>query len=245
MKKIILALAALLSIAASSAQVREYNYDVYYALGILHKRVASARVVTETSGDNFFGILHGSSVAWGGRIYSVRDTLRCRMSLSGQFPKVRENVEFQIGWYAKPLETELASGTFSYSNPSSYRNTHGHGTLDASHETMEAVAISTDMIGLFYLFEHIDFSQIEAKHTYLLPIGKPSGESHMDFRYEGPSTYELDGRRIPTYVAVIDYYVNGRPSGYPITCEVEQTTRVPLSFSAALKIGRFKMVRRF
>lgn len=237
-----------LCICASGAQTQVYQYNVLYTLGPFHKEVGHAIVSTSTSGGNFIGVLNGRSFDWGGRIYTVRDTLHATMHRSGPDNPIGidERVRFQIGWYAKPLVEEIENGSFSFSNPDNYRNTHGQGQLDASDDTMEAVTITSDMLGLFYFFRHMDFSGLHPSKVYLVPIIRPNGAvQYLSLTYLGPDTCVVNGKSVPTSHVQFDYGFEGESSGYPIDCQVEQGSGVPVEFSAALKIGHFKMVRRF
>ncbi|CCX47605.1 putative uncharacterized protein [Bacteroides sp. CAG:927] len=235
-------------VLAANAQTGVYRYNVMYSFGFIHKEVGHAVVSIATNGSDFTGVLNGKSINWGGRIYTVRDTLRAVMHCTPYTPPVgiTENVRFQIGWYAKPLAAELKNESFVFSNPDYYRNTHGQGRLDASRETMEAVEISGDMLALFYFFWHMDFSALHPDQVCEVPVVRPDGNvQRLSLTYLGTGDYSSDGVFVPTYRVRFDYYLDGKPSGYPVTCAIERSSRVPVEFSAALKIGHFKMVRRF
>lgn len=246
MRRILLAAICGLCICASNAQTKVYQYNVFYALGLLHKDVGHATVSITTDGCNFIGVLHGRSLEWGGRIYAVRDTLHATMHrpVPGDPIGISERVNFQVGWYAKPLVEEIENGSFSLSNPKNYRNTRGEGRLDASDDTMEAITITSDMLGLFYFFKYMDFTVLKRSRAYVVPIVKPGGAvQHLSITYLGTDCYKVGKKSVPTYRVQFDYCFEGEPSGYPIDCQIEQNSRVPVEFSAGLKIGHFKMVR--
>lgn len=96
-------------VLAANAQTGVYRYNVMYSFGFIRKEVGHAVVSIATNGSDFTGVLNGKSINWGGRIYTVRDTLRAVMHCTPYTPPVgiTENVRFQIGWYAKPLAAEL------------------------------------------------------------------------------------------------------------------------------------------
>lgn len=117
------------------------------------------------------------------------------------------------------------------------------GLLDASEETMEAVSITTDMLAMFYSYRKINFDRILPGREYLVSITGSNGErQHLLFRYVGVSRYKINGVEYPTYQTQFEYYFNGRPSGYTVSCEVEQQSRLPLVFSGKLKIGEVAMI---
>lgn len=233
---------AAVSLTAARAGEQVLHYKVDYALGPIHKTAAHACVHLFTDGDNFFATLDGNSINWGGRIYAVRDTLSAVMTRTPAFPGVSERVVSQIGWYAKPEVSRWMAG-FDFASADSYRNTAGGGTLDASEETMEAVQITTDMLGLFYFFRYIDFGSMSAGQCFELPVtGADGGSQNVSVTYCGPSQYSIEGNSYNTFLIEFEYSYDGAPSGYRIRCQLGRGSRVPLEFSADLKIGRLAMI---
>ena len=53
---------------------------------------------------------------------------------------------------------------------------------------------------------------------------------------------EIDDTDFRTYDLEFEYYYDGRPSGYRVTCRISRGTRIPLSLSAQLPIGHIRMV---
>lgn len=132
------------------AQTNNYRYKIEYDFMGLKKTAAHADVSIRIDGENFTGTLNGHSIEWGGRYYTVSDTLVARMFHTNGHLTVREEVVFKIGWYSKPTAAQAADGMYVFNNPKLYKNTDGMGLLDASEETMEAVSITTDMLAMFY-----------------------------------------------------------------------------------------------
>lgn len=209
----------------------------------LKKKAATACVTTSADGNLFKATLNGHSIEWGGRYYTVSDTLIARINVSPVTFKVREDVVYKMGWYTKPTVSEAASGFYNFSNPALYRNTAGQGLLDASQETMEAVDITTDMLALFYIYRNVSFDSIEQGREYMMTVRQPDGtRQHLIFRYTGESNYTINGMAYPTYDTEFQYYFNGRPSGYTVKCQVERQSRIPLVFSGKLIIGHVSMI---
>lgn len=220
------------------AQDCVYAYKVRYKLGLIEADIASCSVRTSTSGSDFSATLQGSSIPWGGRVYSVYDRLEAVMEPSASVPGVRERVVSQLGVYSKPTEKELQAGTYDASDPDNYRSTDGAGLLDASAETMEAVRMSVDMLAMFYIFAHADFDSLEPYRPVLMPITQPDGSVlYADLTNQGRDFY--NGRQV--WKVNVEYYYDGAPSGYPISCFVDADTREPLMLAATLKIGHMQM----
>lgn len=225
------------------AQENNYRYKIEYDFMGLKKTAAHAHVGIKINGQKFTGTLNGHSIEWGGRYYTVSDTLVARMYHTNGHLNVREEVVFKIGWYSKPTAAEAADGMYVFNNPKMYKNTDGMGLLDASEETMEAVSITTDMLAMFYSYRKIDFDRIMPGREYLVAItGVNGGKQHLIFRYIGLSKYKINGVEYPTYQTEFEYYFNGRPSGYTVSCEVERESRLPLVFNGKLKIGKVAMI---
>lgn len=242
-RRCLLLTAAMLCCFATGAFSRDYNYKVDYSFMGLKKTAAHARIGIKVDGETFIGTLNGHSIAWGGRIYTVSDTLVAKMTRTSGYLSMREHIVFRIGWYSKPTKAEAASGLYDFTNPLLYRNTDGEGSLDASEETMEAVSITTDMLAMFYIYRHISFDRLEKGREYLVSITLPDGNrQHLLFRYCGESSYKINGVEYPTFKTQFEYYFEGRPSGYTVDCEVERESRIPLIFSGKLKIGHVAMI---
>ncbi len=243
---LLLGIAALCILTAGAdldAQENNYRYKIEYDFMGLKKTAAHVRVGIKIDGQKFTGTLNGHSIEWGGRYYTVSDTLVARMYHTNGHLNVREEVVFKIGWYSKPTAAEAADGMYVFNNPKMYKNTDGMGLLDASEETMEAVSITTDMLAMFYSYRKIDFDRIMPGREYLVSItGMNGARQHLLFRYLGLSKYKINGVEYPTYQTEFEYYFNGRPSGYTVSCEVERESRLPLVFSGKLKIGKVAMI---
>lgn len=234
-----LAVAGAIGLSAWSAEPVVINYKVNYQVAFIMKEVARGTVELQSEGPEFSASLNGRSIPWGGRVYEVSDTLRISV-VPGSGPaymRLRETA--RSGWYFKPLESRLRDGSFNRADPANYRNTAGQGQLSCSPLTIEAVGISTDMLGMFYVFRELDFSALEPGQQLAIPVGKPDGgEQYAYVTYTGLS--ECGG--IPAYGVVCEFSYDGERSSYPVTCQVDSDTRLILSMSAHLDIGRMEMV---
>lgn len=232
--------------AGASAQTERHTYEVSYTLGFLKKHVGDAHVTLRFGdGGRFDATLNGRSIVWDGRVYAVSDTLRAVMGLNDGVIGVTERLTSVIGWYSKPYERQLRDGSYRLSDPAFYRTTAGKGHLDASEETMEAVKITADMLGLFWFFRHMDFSRLRNDVAYVVPVLGTGGSvpvQHVRLTYRGSGMCACGGCDVAVEKVTFEYYFRGRPSGYPVECCVERATGLPLSFSAGLRIGHFRMV---
>lgn len=238
-RKLFIAAAVLLGAAAANAQTEEYIYSVHYRWGLIDTDIATGTVTATVDGNEFHGRLDGHSIVWDGRVYMVSAVLDAIMEPSRSATGINERVTYECGLYAKPTESQWADGDFEPTRESDYRTTLGSGTLDASPETMEAVQTGTDILGMFYVFKHLDYAVLPVGKTMTVPVSLPDGSVlYYNLTYNGTDTF--DGRTV--YDTTVEYYYNGAPSGYPVQCLVSQATGVPLSISAQLKIGHMQMV---
>lgn len=216
------------------------KYKVNYHWGLINTTAAYGTVRLEATGNSLTASLDGHSISWGGRQYTVSDTLKV-ITMPGRGPLyARQNVLYRAGRYSKPLVSLLSSPAYNPGDPANYRTISGQGTLSASPKTMEAVGISCDMLGIFYLFRYMDFTALQPGQTLLMSVNMPrTGMQHAMITYLGPDQYQDS----PSYKVRFEYTYRGVRSGYPVTCQVERSSRIPLLISASLDIGRMEMIR--
>ncbi|MDE6007273.1 MAG: DUF3108 domain-containing protein, partial [Muribaculaceae bacterium] len=123
------------------------------------------------------------------------------------------------------------------SNPANFKNIAGQGELDADSETMEAVTITSDMLGMFYYFHELNFDNMSAGQQVTIPIEGGYSRS-VTVTYNGRS--EFGG--MPTYSVTFEYSYDGASSGYPVQAQVDQNSRIPVLLSAELAIGHVEMI---
>ena len=228
-------LAAIFSTGISSAQ--DLSYDAEYHLGFIKVTAGHADISINIEGDNIFATLNGQSIPWHGRVYAISDTIRA--SVVGDGRNLAESVITLTGRYSKPKVRQLDSGNYDRSDPGNYQTIYGRGDLSASSETMEAVTITADMLALFKVFRMLDFATMQPDDRLYIPITLPNGDiQHVAITYHGRDTY----RDSQTYSVVFEYTYHGQMSNYPVTCQIDQASRLPLMFSADLKIGHIELV---
>lgn len=237
------------SLGASAALPVAYGletvkYDVTYRWGFINKVAGHGTVATQCSATgDFAGRLDGHSIPWGGRIYSVRDTLSATFTGTTEAGVPAERVTYRNGRYFKPELSQASSLTFT--DPATYWDTDGSGTLSASNDTKEAVAITADMLSLFYYAKAIDFSTLADGGHLAIPITNPDGSAGgLSITYGGEQTVNIGSLEVPTYAIVFNYTYNGEPSAYPVHAWISKTGRIPVIISAELVIGHLEMVAR-
>lgn len=245
MKKIILFCACVITFMLGNAQVnipfQEIKYNVNYHWGMIDVMIAHGTVTLQSENNRFKGTLDGNSIPWEGRIFCVSDTLETIMTPSSGLSK--ETVTYENGWYLKPKVTEYKSGNFDPSDPASYKNIKGEGTLNASEDTMEAITVTADMLGMFYYFHEIDFEAMAEGSSVTIPIAIEGGNPEkVVVTYKGKSQRKIDGITYPTYDVVFEYSYKGAMSGYPVAAQVGVNDRIPLSISASLPVGHVEMI---
>lgn len=245
MKKTVLLLIALMASLTGFTQVnlpyQEINYDVHYHWGLINVMIAHGQVTLQTDGNQFTGTLDGNSIPWEGRVFCVSDTLNAIMTPSS--PVSQETVTYENGWYMKPKVSAFRGNNFNPTDPAGYKSIKGQGSLNASGETMEAITVTADMLGLFYTFHEIDFDSMSLGQQMTIPITVEGGApQEVVITYNGQSSYDANGITYPTYSADFEYSYNGTMSGYPVHTEVAMTSRIPVLLSASLPIGKVEMI---
>ena len=244
MKKTLLLLFAIISAFVSKAQVnipyQEIGYDVNYRWGLVDVNIAHGVVTIQTDGNQFIASLDGNSIPWEGRVFCISDQLRATMEPTDGLS--REIVTYENGWYRKPLVSQYRSGDYDPNDPNNYKNIKGEGFLNADADTMEAVNVTADMLGMFYYFRQIDFDTMNPG-TFSIPITVEGGYAQtVSVTYNGKSTYTVGGVTYPTYSVRFEYSYHGVMSGYPVDAQVSVSSRVPLLLSADLPVGHIEMI---
>ena len=243
MKKTILLLFAFIASLTGMAQVQipyqEIGYNVHYHWGLINVMIGHGHVTLNTDGNQFNGTLDGNTIPWDGRVFCVSDTLQATMTPGS--PVSHETVSYQNGWYLKPKTSVYHSSGFDPQNPANYKNIKGEGTLDADGQTMEAVTVTSDMLGMFYFYREIDFENMTPGQQLRIPIS--GGEAQeVVVTYNGKSSYNAAGVTYPTYSTTFEYSYQGSMSGYPVKAEVAVEQRIPVLLSASLAIGHVEMI---
>lgn len=239
MKKTILLLFAFMAALTGMAQVQipyqELPYSVHYHWGLVDVNIGHGKVTLSSQGDQFNATLDGNTIPWEGRIFCVSDTLNATMTPGS--PYSRETVDYENGWYLKPKVMEYRSDGFVASNPANFKNIAGQGQLDADAQTMEAVTVTADMLGMFYYFHELDFDSMSAGQQVTIPISGGYSDA-VTVTYNGPS----DFGSCSTYSVSFEYSYQGASSGYPVQAQVDRGSRIPILLSAQLSIGHVEMI---
>lgn len=234
----LLALAVAFSASAEISLPEEtLQYDVCYHCGFIKISAGEADVNLTLDNNNFTATMNGQTEPIGDRVYAISDTLCATMLPTNGLSK--EVVSYENGWYTKPKADTIDGSVIEFSNPTDYKNINGNGDLSTSSETMEAVTISTDMLGLFYYFQQIDFTAMKPGESIDMAITLPDGdEQQVNIVYEGLDNYNGSD----TYRLKFAYSYHGVMSNYPVTAQIDMNSRLPLLFSADLKIGRVELI---
>lgn len=246
MKKTILLFFAIFASMVSMAQVeipyQEIDYTVHYHWGFVNVNIGHGKATISCDGSRLNATLNGNTIPWEGRVFCVSDTLNASMTPGS--PLSRETVTYENGWYMKPRASAYRGGDFNPTNPSNYKNILGQGSLDADGQTMEAIKITADMLGLFYYYHEIDFPSMSPGQRITIPIAVEGGQDQsVTVTYHGQSTCEAGGTTYPTYSTTFEYTYNGAPSGYPVQAEVAVSSRIPVLLSASLPIGKVELIK--
>lgn len=104
MRKLLLFLVSAAAILPAGAQsdtlsADTLHYRMNYHWGFISKTAGEGTVVTRESGDTVSVSFSARSIPWGGRLYSVKDSLVATLKSA---PSLSEDVIYENGTYAKP-----------------------------------------------------------------------------------------------------------------------------------------------
>lgn len=211
----------------------EFNYDVQYKWGVIDVAIGHGVANVTIDNDQLHGTLNGQTIPWEGRIFSIGDELTAAMSPTSQ------NNQYINGVYRKPKAGEDEDPN----DPANYKSILGEGELNASPETMEAVSVTANMIGMFYFAKAIDFESLSPGDQVEIEIINPEGQNaadHMLITYRGKGDSKA-GMPQEVYEVLFNYSLGGQYTDYPVICEISTDQLVPIYFGADLKIGHVDM----
>lgn len=243
MKKFILSAVVGMMVFLANAGITipytDIPYNVNYHWGIINVNIAHGSVKYECDGTNFYGTLDGVSIPWEGHVILVSDTLQTQMLPGGKYSL--EKIDYQSGWYRRPKAKYFRSNDYDPANPENYKTIAGTGNYDASDSSMEAIAITSDMIGMYYYANEIDFESLQPNTRIQIPI-QGEYEQQLVVTYLGKGSYEIENVVYPTYNCMFEYNYKGKMSGYPVEMRVDQKNRLPIFLSAGIPVGRVEMI---
>ena len=231
--------ACFLAKAGSPIQLTEIPYNVNYHWGIIDVNIAHGTVKYECDGTNFHGTLDGVSIPWEGHVIVVSDTLKTQFLPGEKYSK--EKITYQSGWYRRPKAKYFRSNDYNPANPANYKNIAGQGEYDASNASMEAITITSDMIGMYYYAHEIDFESMHPTQQITIPIEGVYAQEVV-ITYLGKGSYEIENINYPTYNCMFEYNYKGTMSGYPVQMRIHQTDRIPVFLSASIPVGKIEMI---
>lgn len=223
-------------VISAGAVTLKYKFDYHW--GFINKMAAQGTVTLDDDGETFTATLNGHTIPWGGREYTVSDTLRM-ISSRGADGRDEFHETYRAGWYSKPFIAAIQDGSYKPFSPSNYKTISGLGSLSVSPQTMEAVSISVDMLAMYRIFHSIDFSSLTSGQTVTIPVKMPDGTtSHSYVTYKGAASYE----GTPSYEVEVLTTYRGSKSNYPVTCQISRDSCVILLMQASIAIGDIRMI---
>lgn len=235
----LISIASICTYAGVTIPFTEVPYNVNYHWGIINVNIAHGTVKYQCDGTNFSGTLDGVSIPWEGHVILVSDTLSTQMLPGNKYS--HEKVEYQSGWYRRPKAKYFRSNDYDAANPANYKNIAGQGEYDASANSMEAIAITSDMVGMYYYANEIDFESLTANESITIPIQGVYAQE-VTVTYLGKGSYEIENTVYPTYNIMFEYNYHGKMSGYPVQMRIRQSDRLPIFLSASIPVGKVEMI---
>ena len=243
MKKLFAILTILCACQLAKAQVviprQEIPYNVHYHWGLINVMIARGTVTVESDGDRFRGTLDGTSIPWEGKIICVSDTLEARVGTANG--TITENVTYQNGWYRHVPVSLFRDSSYNPADPAYYKNIRGEGNYDASSASMEAITVTSDMIGMYYIAHALNFDAMEPGKTYRVNLSGPYARE-LVINYQGKGIYSNNGDTYPTYDCTFEYNYGNSLSPFPVECKISSSSLTPLYFSASLPVGQVEML---
>ena len=238
MKRLLFTVIALSLACGLYAQIALQNktlcYEASYHYGFINISAGNALITFDLDGDRFTGTFNGKSIPIGHRVYAISDTLIATMVEGPGLS--RENVTYENGWYTKP---NARHPQIDFSDPAKYKIINGEGNLNASSGTMEAVTISTDMLALFYYFQQLDYSALTPGQKIDIAVNLPDGDvQQLQIDYLGDDSLNEQ----ETHKLMFNYSYHGVMSNYPVTVQIDKSSKLPLIFSADIKIGHIELI---
>lgn len=227
--------------APGAVNIDSIPYKVEYKWGFIQKTAGYGSVKMKNSGDTISATLYGRSIPWGGRLYTVNDTLLATMDRKAGTDLPQETVIYENGRYTKPTVKVNPDGSYDISRTPLFRDIRGTGLLSASPQTMEAVTITADMLGMFRYSREIDFSKLSPGQKLTVNIvGDMPGR--LELTFVGRSSFMIGNRPVDAWHVTFDYSYQGSMSNYDVNCWIGVEQRFPIAFSADLLIGHVEMV---
>lgn len=244
MNKVLCAIFLAFTFACAKAGVTipftEIPYNVNYHWGIVNVNIAHGIVTIQSDGNNFRGTLDGVSIPWEGHVILVSDTLDFNIVPTSGISK--ENVNYQAGWYRRPKTHYFHGKNYDPANPQIYKNIAGKGDYAASNDSMEAITVTSDMLGMYYYANELDFPNMAKGQKITIPI---EGEYAQEVvvTYLGEGIYQdNNGINHPTYDCQFEYTYEGKLSGYQVKMKVSEENKIPMMISASLPVGKVEML---
>ncbi len=216
---------------AISLPETKLEYSVQYKWGFIDVAIGTAVANISIENNYLQGTLAGHSIPWEGRIFSVGDTVRATMS-----PTTQIN-HYINGWYRKPHVNEQVN----VNAPANYRTILGQGSLNCSGNTIEAITITAQMIGMFYYAQEIDFDTMSPGESRTIQIESDKlAPERLVITYKGKGQVAGTSHS-EVYRITFEYSYGGEMSNYPVECEIATDNRIPIYFGADIKIGHVDM----
>lgn len=217
------------------------NYRVMFKWGLINKQAGNATLTLRPTGDGgFITTLTASSAPWADKFYSVRDTLRGKLS-SGDWKPVRyEKIAHEGGEHKHDIVLYSRSGA----------NVKGHCTrkvwdkkgnlkIDEQRE-LEAFGTTVDMLTSFFYMRSLPFDKWQTGHHVAINLFSGKQKELLTIRYLGIENVEIDGKEHPCYhITFIFTSKGGKKSSDDMDAWISaDSRRIPLRMEGKLPVGK-------
>ena len=245
MKKIRLTLLFILMVCclniSAAFQNETLHYVVSYKWGLVHKDAGDATLTLRNQGSDYVMILTAKTKPWADRIFSVRDTLSARMSISGMKPKWYTKTTHEGGKYGQDKITYSYSGNSVSGAVTRYKDKKGK--ISRTNKTLTAQGRTFDMLSIFYYLRSLDFDKMKKGHIYKMNIFSGSKVELMTVKNVGLETIKLRNKtKREAYHLRFNFTTKGKKkSSDDMDVWISNDSRhIPLQLQGSLPIGMVK-----
>lgn len=236
-------LIAVAAITAQAAQPASFaneslNYQIVYHWGVVWKHAANATLSIRAQGDYYNARLTARTLSWADKVYSVRDTLSCRLLKAGLKPVRYVKSTMEGGEYGLDVVDYSYAGSTVTGKCARTRS-----DKPTQHVTVQSTGPTYDMVSIFYYLRCLDFSKLAPGKAYTATIFSGKRKERIALKSKGVETIELrDKSKHRAYHVAFNFTTEGgKKSSDDI--DVWITTddrRIPLMLVGQIAVGEIR-----
>lgn len=237
------ALLAVVALAGWGAQPASFaneslNYQIVYHWGVVWKHAADATLSIRQQGAHYNTRLTARTLSWADKVFSVRDTLSCRILKEGLKPVRYVKTIHEGGDYG----LDIVDYSYSGANVTGKCFRHRPGKDDL-RVTLQSTGPTYDMISIFYYLRCLDFGKLATGKAYTATIFSGKRKERIALKSKGVETITMrDKSKHRAYHVTFNFTTDGgKKSSDDI--DVWITTddrRIPLMLIGQIAVGEIR-----